>query len=96
MPPDYPPAKAWTLPGKVMYPGLGVIDWLEYLRTIQQPGRRVRVQDATRTLFLTNRRLFVLDEARSLHTDLPLRDVEDASVEMPPGKPQGAGQSRRR
>jgi hypothetical protein len=72
-----------------MYPGLGVIDWQQYLDTIRLPAATKKVREAMRTLILTNRRLIVVDEARKLKTDLPLTDVEGVSVGTPPGALEG-------
>lgn len=87
LPPDHGAVKDWAEPGEVFYPGLRAIEWQQYLDTIWERGRRKRVHEATRTLFLTNRRLVVVDESRMLKTDLPLADVEDVSVGMPPSAP---------
>ena len=89
VPPEHPAAKTWAEPDEVIYPGLAAIDWQQYLDTIWQRGRRKRVREATRTLFLTNRRVIVVDETRKLKTDLPLADVYDVSVGIPPGAPEG-------
>jgi hypothetical protein len=71
-----------------MYPGLGVVDWQQYLDTIWDRGRRDRVREASRTLFLTSQRVIVLDETSRQTTSLPLNDIEDVSiVSPPPGKP---------
>ena len=93
VPPDYPVAKALLQPGEVMYPGLGAMDWQQYLETIRLPRRRQKIREATRTQFLTNRRLIVLDEARRQKTDLPLRDVQDVTISVPPGKGIGFGEA---
>ena len=88
VPPDYPATTAWAEPGEVIYPGLGAVDWQQYLDTIFQPRRRKRVRETARHLFLTNRRLVIVDEARWKKTDLSLADIDDVSVGRPPGAPE--------
>jgi hypothetical protein len=90
-PPDHP-VSAWRRPGEVIYPGLGVTDWQLYLDSIELPGRKARVREASRTLFLTSERVIVLNETETerQQTSLPLGAIDEVNlISPPPGKPIG-------
>jgi hypothetical protein len=87
VPPDYPAIKAWGRPKEVMFPGLGAMDWMQYLESIDSPDRAKRVLEAMRTLFLTSQRVIIMDESKRLTTSLPLQGIEQVQLKHPPGAP---------
>lgn len=84
---NHPMVKAWGEPGERFLPPVGVIDWNEYLKTIDQPDRIQSVADATRQLVVTNRRIFVVWNDRPMKGSIRLSDVVNVRTMVPPGSP---------
>lgn len=87
LPQDHPMVEAWAEPGERFRPPLGVCDWVQYLKTIDEPDRQRAVQASMRQLVLTDRRVMVVWMDQPLKGDIWLRDVLSVRSLPPPGKP---------
>ena len=83
----------------MIYPGLGVVDWHLYFSTLNEPDRPERIKEASKTLFITNQRLIVVDFIDQVRpafpigsTSVPLEDIDDVDLVKLPGKPIAAGE----
>jgi hypothetical protein len=87
LPTDDPMVQAWAEPGERFLPPVGIIDWTQYLQTMDEIDRIASVKAAMRQLVLTTRRLIVLWLDRPTKGDIRLSDVISARTLTPPGKP---------
>jgi len=99
LPPEHPIVRELQKPREVIYPGLGVVDWHLYFSTLNEPDRLDRIKEASKTLFITNQRLIVvdfIDPDRPVFpigtTSVPLEDIDDVDLVKPPGKPIAFGE----
>lgn len=73
-------------------PVLGVIDWQQYLGSLDHRPRRQSIRACGRELMLTDRRLLMFDSRRGNCQEVPLGAITDVSLIKPPGKPIEAGE----
>jgi hypothetical protein len=71
---------------------LGVIDWQQYLASLDQEARRQSIATCRRELMLTDRRLVAFNSRRGNYQEVPLAAITEVSFIKPPGKPLAAGE----
>lgn len=73
-------------------PVLGVIDWQQYLASLDHRPRRQSIRACERELMLTDRRMLAFDYGRGRWHEFPLAAITDVSLIKPPGKPLETGE----
>lgn len=88
VPSGHPLAAQLAQPGEeILEPALGVIDWQQYLATIDERPRRRAIGACARDLVMTDRRLLIFRSDGTLRRhELPLASIRDVSLVRPPGK----------
>jgi hypothetical protein len=87
LPPDHPVVVALGEPGEVFWSELAVLDWGDYLATIERSDRWTAIERVSRKVILSNRRMVVLrlEGGDVEYVSLPLRIVHRVRVEVPEG-----------
>lgn len=67
-------------------PMVSVIDWQEYLATIDERPRDAAITRCRRELALSDRRLVVIFVAKGTYSAIPLAAIRDVSIVKPPWK----------
>lgn len=84
---------AWVQPGETCFdPVLGVIDWQEYVASLNERPRKQSIRASDRDLMLTDRRMLAFDHGRGRRHEFFYSRITEVSLVGPPGKPVAGGE----